>query len=51
MVSAKKCSESSTVARMGVSYKIDGGDDFESVANGFVSVLVAGTVARMGVSQ
>ena len=43
-VLAKKCSESSTVARMGVSYEVNGGDNFETVANRFVSVSVVETV-------
>ena len=43
-VLAKKCSESSTVARMGVSYEVNGGDNFETVANRFVSVPVVETV-------
>ena len=43
-VLAKKCSESSTVVRMGVSYEVNGGDNFETVANRFVSVSVVETV-------
>ena len=43
-VLAKKCSESSTVARMGVSYEVNGGDNFETVANRFVSVSVVETI-------
>ena len=35
---------------MGVSFKVDGSDDFEIIANGLVLALVAGIVARMGVS-
>ena len=35
---------------MDVSFEVDSSDDFEIIANGFISALVVGTVTRMGVS-